>query len=107
MTVQLPGCPVISNYDTPTEKVLEYLDYHLNSIMRLAKSYIKDTGDFLNKLEELGSVPQNALLVTVDVLKLYPSIPHQDGLDALSIKLEQQGIKRFLQRVYLIWLNPF
>ena len=57
--------------------------------MRSAKSYIRDTGDFLNKLKELGSVPQNALLVTVDVVGLYPSIPHQDGLDALSIKLEQ------------------
>ena len=44
--------------------------------MRSAKSYLKDTGDFLNKLEELGSVPQNALLVTVDVVRLYPGIPY-------------------------------
>ena len=62
--------------------------------MRSAKSYIKDTGNFLNKLRELGSVPQNALLVTVDVVGLYPSIPHQDGLDALSIKLEQREDKK-------------
>ena len=61
--------------------------------MRSAKSYIKETGDFVNKHKELGSVPQNALLVTVDVVKLYPSIPHQDGLDALSIKLEQREDK--------------
>ena len=57
--------------------------------MRSAKSFIKDTGDFLNKLKELDSVPENALLVTAEVVGLYPSMPHQDGLDALSIKLEQ------------------
>ena len=62
--------------------------------MRSAKSYIKETGDFVNKHKELGSVPQNALLVTVDVVRLYPSIPHQDGLDSLSTKLEQREDKK-------------
>ena len=70
------------------------MDFHLKPIMRSAKSYIKDTGDFLNKLNELVSVPQNALLVTVDVVGLCPSIPHQDGLNALSIKLEQREDKK-------------
>ena len=58
--------------------------------MRSSKSYIKDTGDFPNKLKELGGVPQNVLLVTMDVVVLYPSIRHQDGLDSLSIKLGQR-----------------
>ena len=62
--------------------------------MRSAKSYIKDTGDFLNKLNELGSVSHNALLVTVDVVGLCPCISHQDGLDALPIKLEQREDKK-------------
>ena len=69
--------------------------------MRSAKSYIKDTGNFLNKLKELGSVPQNALLVTVDVVGLYPSIPHQDGLDTLSIKLKQREDKKIPTEVLL------
>ena len=70
------------------------MDYHPKPIMRSAKSYIKDTRDFFNKLKELCSVPQNALLVTVEVVGLYPSIPHQDILDALSIKLEQREVKK-------------
>ena len=90
----IPGRPVISNCGTPTEEVSEYLDYHLKPIMRSAKSYIKETGDFVNKLKELGSVPQNALLVTVDGVGLYPSIHHQDGLDSLSVKLEQREDKK-------------
>ena len=44
--------------------------------------------DSLKKLKELGCVPQNELLVTGDVVGLYPSIPHLDGLEALSIKVE-------------------
>ena len=36
--------------------------------MRSAKSYIKDIGDFLNKLKDLGSVTKSALLVTIDVV---------------------------------------
>ena len=44
------------------------MDYHLKPIMRSAESYIKDTVNFLNKLKELGSVPQNALLVKADVV---------------------------------------
>ena len=88
----MPGCPVISNCGTPTEKMSEYLDSHLEPMMRSAKSYIRDTSDFLKKLKKLGSVPQNALLVTADVVGLYPGIPRQDGL-ALSIKLDQREDK--------------
>ena len=54
-----------------------------------AKSYVKGTSDFLKKLKELGCVPQNELLVTGDLVGLYPSIPHLGGLEALLIKLDQ------------------
>ena len=74
----VPGRPVISNCGTPTEKVSEFLDYHLKSTMQSAKSYIKDTSDFLRKLNELSKLPENAVLVTTDVAGLYSSIPHAD-----------------------------
>ena len=70
------------------------MDFHLKTIMRSAKSYIKDTGDFLNKLKEFGSIPKNVLLVTVHVVGLYPSMPDRDGLGALPIKLEQWEDKK-------------
>ena len=86
----VPGCPVISNCGTPTEKVSEFLDYHLKPVMQSSKSYIKDTSDFSRKLKELGEVLENAILVTADVVGLYPGIPHSDGLEALSVKLEER-----------------
>ena len=47
----VPGRPVISNCGTPTEKASEFLDYHLKPIMQRGKSYIKDSGDFINKIK--------------------------------------------------------
>ena len=46
-------------------------------------SYIKDSGDFIKKIRNLSSIPDNAILVTADVVSLYPSIPHEAGLKAL------------------------
>ena len=61
--------------------------------MRTGRSYIRDTGHLLDKLKELGKIPENALLVTADVASLYPSIPHEDGLRALYTKLEEREDK--------------
>ena len=55
------------NCNASVEKVLEFLDQHLKSLMQSAKSYVKDTSDFLRKIEELGKVPHGAILVTDDV----------------------------------------
>ena len=86
--VNVPGRPVISNCGTPTEKASEFLDHHLQPIMKSGTSYIKDTNDFLTKLKNLKKVPDNAILVTADVVGLYPSIPHNEGLEVLKKQLD-------------------
>ena len=42
----VPGRTVVSNCDSPTEKVSEFLYLHLKPIMQEEWSYIKDTEDF-------------------------------------------------------------
>ena len=37
------GRRIISNYGTPTEKDPEFLDHHLQSVMKSGVSYIKDS----------------------------------------------------------------
>ena len=76
----VPGRSVISNCGTPTEKVSEFLDHQLQPIMKQGNSYIKDTGDFLEKLRAIGEIPRGVILATADVVGLYPSIPHDEGL---------------------------
>ena len=58
------------------------------------KSYVKDTGDFLEKTKILGRIPEDVLLVRGDVVGLYPSIPHDAGLKALYKKLEERSYKK-------------
>ena len=86
----VPGRPVISNCGTPTENVSEFLDHHLKPVMQEGQSYIKDTGDFLDKIKNINAIPENAILVTADVVGLYPSIPHQAGLEALREALDKR-----------------
>ena len=86
--------PVISNCGAPTEKVSEFLDSYMQPIMRKGWSYIKDSQDFINKSRKLGKIPDNAILVTADVVGLYPSIPHNVGLRALKEALDKQEQKK-------------
>ena len=90
----VPGTPVISICGMPNEKVSEFLDYHLKSLMQNGQSYIKDSGDFSKKIKNLGSLPENVILITADVVGLYPSIPHEAGLQALEEALENRNHKQ-------------
>jgi len=83
-----PGRPVISGCNTPTERISEFVDHHLKPLVASIPSYVKDTNDFLHKLNDIGTLPQNALLVTIDVVGLYPHIPHNEGLDAIRHALD-------------------
>ena len=89
----VPGRPVISNCGYFTENISEFLYYHLQPLAKTVTSYIKDTNHFLKKLSELGEIPEDAILCTVDVVGLYPNIPHGEGLEALRGALEHREDK--------------
>ena len=50
------------------------------------KSYIKDSGHLMSLLESTP-VPNDCILVTVDVKSLYLNIPHTDGIKAVLNRL--------------------
>ena len=84
----VPGRPVISNCGYYTENISSFLDFHLQPLAREVKSYIKDNNDFLKKLRSLPNLPDDIILCTVDVVGLYPNIPHEEGLSALRKQLD-------------------
>ena len=49
----IPGRPVISSVNCQSSKISEYADYHLQPIVRKIPSYIKDTSEFLRKLQPI------------------------------------------------------
>ena len=67
---EVPGRPVISNCGTPTEKVSEFLDSQLKSVMQEGWSYIRDSGDFIKKLKNIVHIPQDVIMVTADIVDL-------------------------------------
>ena len=56
-----PGRPIVSSCGSPTEGISRFIDFHLSPLVRKIPSYIKDTTDFLKKLEGLGSLPSGTI----------------------------------------------
>ena len=78
--LNVPGRPVISNNGTATENKSAFLDFHLKNIVSTTPHILEDTRDFLQRLNQIGDIPENALLVSFDVVGLYPHKPHDQGV---------------------------
>ena len=65
---KVTGQPVIYKYGTPTEKVSEFLDHHLDPIMKQGENHIKDTGNFSAKLKAAGEFLKESILVTAGII---------------------------------------
>ena len=77
-----PGRPIVSSNSHPTEHIPQFFDYHINPLVSTLGSHVKDATDFINKLSDLGNLPNDVILVTLDVSSLYTNIPHNQGIDA-------------------------
>ena len=80
-----PGRPIVSSNRHLTEPISPFIDFHINPLVASLESHIKDTTDFLDKLADLATLPNNAILVTLDVSSLYTNIPHNEGIDACPL----------------------
>ena len=83
----VPGRPAISNCGAPSEKASEFLGFHLKRVMQNGASYIEVSNDFMNKVKNTN-ISNDALLLTADIVGLYPSIYHELGLKTLRNVLE-------------------
>ena len=85
----VPGRPIISNCGTSTEKASEFPDLHLKPVMQSGWSDIWDSGDFID-IMKIGKVSGGFFLVSADVVGLYPTILHKEGILALKSRLVEQ-----------------
>ena len=81
-TTPPPGRPIISANGCPTEKISEFVDHFLNPTCKNLKSFVKDTTHFLKRIFDIGQLPENCTLVTMDVSSLYTNIPIDEGIIA-------------------------
>ena len=78
---------VISGCESNTENISHFLNHVTKHIPEKMDSFLQDTPDLLRKLEQYNNnniIPDNALLVTIDVVGLYPNIPQDEGITAFE-----------------------
>ena len=78
-----PGRPIVSSVDCPTERISMMLDIILQPLLKDTKSYIKDTPDFLRKIENITILPEENFF-TLDVASLYTNIPLEESLNIME-----------------------
>ena len=87
-----PGRPIVSSCGAPTEGISRLVDFHLRPLVGKIPSYIKDTTDFLLKLNTIANLPSDTMLATLDVTALYTNIPHAEGIQACRAALNTREV---------------
>ena len=76
------GRPIVSGCDGPAEKLSSFVDKLLQPMAQQEKSYLKDTGHFVNCIENT-KIPADVILVSMDVTSSYTNIPQEEGIDTV------------------------
>ena len=71
--------------------------------MREIPSYIKDTNDFMTKIDNF-TVPLNSFLVTMNVKSLYTSIPNNEGIASVKKKHDHYPNKTIATEIITTFL---
>ena len=80
--------PIVSGINGPTEKISAYLDYYLKPALSNIPTLLNNSQDLTIILENT-SIPQDALLLTIDVSNLYLNIPQDEGTAACIKALQE------------------
>ena len=105
-----PGRPVISSINSHTTKISKYIDNQLQPHVKELKSYVKDSTDFIWKINSMKNIRDNSILVTMDVRSLYPNIPNKEVIEAVETTLKRKNIGTRIISTFLylvLTLNNF
>ena len=79
----------------PRKKASEFFNNHVKPIIQNTWSYIRDSGDFIDKINRIRNIPKGAILVTADVIGLYPCILHVAEMKALKNAQDTREVNLF------------
>ena len=89
-----PGRPIVSGTNGPTETLSRLVDHWLQDHAKGVPSYIQDTTDMLRTIQQwnhaYGPFGDHVKLVTIDVVGLYTSLPHDELQSALRFHLNSR-----------------
>ena len=100
-----PFWPICNGKNSVSVRMSEFVDSFLKPASRLARSYIRDTTDFIKKISGLKFIPEcpkeKVFIVFMDVQSLYPNIDHKEGIDSCSHVLDKRTNQSFPARVFV------
>ena len=94
---------MIKSINCHTSEISRFTDHHLQPLVREIPSYIKDTNNFINKIDNC-TVPPNSFLVTMDVKSLYTSIPNNEGIASVKKKYDHYPNKTIPTKIITTFL---
>ena len=67
--------------------------------MKQIASYVKDTSNFINKINIVKPVPKNSYLVTMDVRSVYTNILNAEGISGVKRAFDNYSKKTTITKV--------
>ena len=98
--IKIPVCrPIISQIGTATERIGHYTDHFLVPIVKSQDTYIRDTADFIAKIESLR-IPDNCLLLSYDITSMYTNMTFNELLTAARSAVSKFDIREYINIPY-------
>ena len=89
-----PFRTIINGSNHATETMAKVVEQELSENVRNLNTYIKDTTDFLQKLNNISQpLPNETIMFCLDVKALYPSVPRIEAKSACKTALENRTTK--------------
>ena len=82
--------PICASNNSPTERISSYLDYFLQPIAKSQSTYVRDTTDFINKIESLV-IPTDCFLASADITGMYTNLNHKEVYTEIQHALIQNS----------------
>ena len=82
---------------TAIERLSAFTEFYLTPLAQKLPSFVKDTTDLINKIQNLnrekGPLPTKSLLVSWDVVAMFPNIDNNLGTSAVRMALDSRSEK--------------
>ena len=88
-----PLCLITSCCGTAIERLAAFTEFYLKPLSQNLPSFIKDSTDLINKIQALnakGPFPVGSLLVSWDVVSMFPNIDNNLGTTAVRKALDSR-----------------